>query len=177
MVSRSVLALDALLEIVTSLSVDQSGGVERLYKPAVIAAVLGGIGQSELTENRISFDWVAPRALQKLAASGVEASEQQIAYAFYHLTSDHFWMLAFKDLYWDLENGALRHHLMVLRRQSGRPRLKDRDRLVWMCLRRRWHGWHRALVVVQPATVVKWHRKGCSAPIGVARCSATQRPR
>jgi hypothetical protein len=32
---------------------------------------------------------------------------------------------------------APRHQLMVLQRQSGRPRLKDRDRLVWMCLRRR----------------------------------------
>ena len=61
------------------------------------------------------------------------------------------------------ENVALRHQLMVLQRQSGRPRLKDRDRLVWMCLRRLWHGWHRALVVVQPATVVKWHRKGFRA--------------
>jgi hypothetical protein len=28
-----------------------------------------------------------------------------------------------------LENVALRHQLMVLQRQSGRPRLKDRDRL------------------------------------------------
>ncbi len=62
-----------------------------------------------------------------------------------------------------LENVALRHQLMVLQRQSGRPRLKDRDRLVWMCLRRLWHGWHRAFVVVQPATVVKWHRKGFRA--------------
>ena len=50
------------------------------------------------------------------------------------------------------ENVALRHQLMVLQRQSGRPRLKARDRLVWVCLRRLWHGWHRALVVIQPAT-------------------------
>ncbi len=62
-----------------------------------------------------------------------------------------------------LENVALRHQLMVLQRQPGRPRLKDRDRLVWMCLRRLWHGWHRALVIVQPATIVKWHRKGFRA--------------
>ena len=52
---------------------------------------------------------------------------------------------------------------MVLQRQSGRPLLRDRDRLVWMCLRRLWHGWHRALVVVKPATVVKWHCKGFRA--------------
>jgi putative transposase len=59
-----------------------------------------------------------------------------------------------------LENVALRHQLTVLQRQSGRPQIKDRARLVWICLRRLWHGWHRALVVVQPATVVKWHRDG-----------------
>ena len=62
-----------------------------------------------------------------------------------------------------LENVALRHQLMVLQRQSGRPRFKDRDRFVWVCLRGLWHGWHRALVVVQPATVVKWHREGFRA--------------
>jgi len=62
-----------------------------------------------------------------------------------------------------LENIALRHQLMVLQRQFGRPRLKNSDRLVWVCLRRLWHGWHRALVVVQPATVVKWHRNGFRA--------------
>ena len=62
-----------------------------------------------------------------------------------------------------IENVALRHQLIVLQRESGRPRLKDRDRLIWICLRRFWHGWHRALVVVQPATVVKWHRDGFRA--------------
>ena len=59
-----------------------------------------------------------------------------------------------------LENVALRHQLMVLQRQPGRLRLKDRDRLLWVWLRRVWPGWHRALVLVQPATVVKWHRSG-----------------
>ena len=62
-----------------------------------------------------------------------------------------------------LENVALRHQLMVLQRQPGRLRRKDRDRLLWVWLRRVWPGWHRALVVVQPATVVKWHRCGFRA--------------
>ena len=62
-----------------------------------------------------------------------------------------------------LENVALRHQLMVLRRQPGRLRLKDRDRLLWVWLRRVWPGWHRALVLVQPATVVNWHRNGFRA--------------
>jgi len=37
-----------------------------------------------------------------------------------------------------LENIALRHQLMVLQRQFGSLRLKDRDRLFWICLRRGW---------------------------------------
>ena len=59
-----------------------------------------------------------------------------------------------------LENVALRHQLMVLQRQRAKPRLRDGDRLFWVWLRRSWPGWRRALVLVQPATVVKWHRKG-----------------
>jgi hypothetical protein len=55
-----------------------------------------------------------------------------------------------------LENVALRHQLMMLGWQHGRVRFKDRDRLFWVWLRRIWPAWHRALVLVQPATVVKW---------------------
>jgi hypothetical protein len=62
-----------------------------------------------------------------------------------------------------LENVALRQQLMVLRRQSGSVRLRDRDRHFWVWLRRIWPGWRGALVLVQPATVVDWHRKGFRA--------------
>ncbi len=62
-----------------------------------------------------------------------------------------------------LENLALRHQLMVLRRQSGRPRLRDRDRFFWISLLRLWPNWRSALSLVQPATVVKWHRNGFRA--------------
>ena len=61
-----------------------------------------------------------------------------------------------------LENLALRHQLMVLQRQSGRLRLKDRDRLLWVWLRRYWSGWHRALVLVQPATAALGHQSSLS---------------
>jgi putative transposase len=59
-----------------------------------------------------------------------------------------------------LERVALRHQLMVLGRQPGRVRLKDCDRLFWVWLSRLWPGWQRALVLVQPATVVRSYRKG-----------------
>jgi putative transposase len=59
-----------------------------------------------------------------------------------------------------LENLALRHPLMVIRRQMERPRLTNADRAVWIFLRRFWSGWDKALVIVKPATVITWHRAG-----------------
>jgi transposase InsO family protein len=59
-----------------------------------------------------------------------------------------------------LENLALRHQLAVYERQKRKPRLEHRDRLIWIGLRRLWPSWQTALTLVQPATVVKWHREG-----------------
>jgi len=59
-----------------------------------------------------------------------------------------------------LENLALRHQLAVLASSDKRPRFSSADRLVWTCLRRLWDGWKGALFLVQPATVVRWHREG-----------------
>ena len=58
------------------------------------------------------------------------------------------------------ENLVLRHQLAVLRQRLGRRRLRLRatDRLLWIALSRVWPGWREALAVVQPATVVGWHR-------------------
>ena len=55
---------------------------------------------------------------------------------------------------------ALRQRLAVLKRQSKRPRLHDRDRLFWILLKRFWPSWRDALLIVQPETVVRWHRAG-----------------
>jgi putative transposase len=59
-----------------------------------------------------------------------------------------------------LENVALRHQLAVLERSVGRPRLRRRDRLFWVVLSQLWAGWRASLVIVQPATVLAWHRQG-----------------
>jgi hypothetical protein len=59
-----------------------------------------------------------------------------------------------------LENLALRQQLAVLRRSARRPRLRRRDRLFWVWLARLWRRWADALVLVQPATVLRWHRQG-----------------
>ena len=55
---------------------------------------------------------------------------------------------------------ALRQQLAVLQRQSKRIQLRDRDRLFWIFLKRFWPDWRKALLVVQPETVVRWHRRG-----------------
>ena len=59
-----------------------------------------------------------------------------------------------------LENLALRHQLVVLQRAVARPRLTRWARIFWVWLSRLWASWRSSLVIVQPATVLAWHRKG-----------------
>ena len=60
----------------------------------------------------------------------------------------------------ELENFALRHQLNVLKRSvKHRPRLTSADRLLWVVLSRLWADWRSALTIVQPETVIAWHRK------------------
>jgi hypothetical protein len=58
------------------------------------------------------------------------------------------------------ENLALRHQLGVLSRSAKRPRLRPRDRVLWTWLSRLCRDWRSWLVIVQPETVVRWHRQG-----------------
>lgn len=59
-----------------------------------------------------------------------------------------------------LENLALRHQIKVLQRTAGRPRLRAADRALWVLLSRICRNWRCHLVVVQPDTVIRWHRLG-----------------
>ena len=59
-----------------------------------------------------------------------------------------------------IENLALRHQLLVLQRSVDRPRLSRWDRILWVWLSRVWTDWRTSLVIVQPATVLAWHRRG-----------------
>ena len=59
-----------------------------------------------------------------------------------------------------LENLALRQQLGVLKQRHPQPRFAAPDKLFWVILRRLWPGWKRALILVQPDTVVRWHRAG-----------------
>ena len=59
-----------------------------------------------------------------------------------------------------MENIALRHQLSVLRRTAPkRPRLNSADRLFWIWVSSLYSDWRSWLVIVQPETVVGWHRK------------------
>src|SRR6266571_919222 len=60
-----------------------------------------------------------------------------------------------------LENLALRHQLQVALRTNPHPRLRRRDRVLWVWLQRVWpDGWRQHLRLVRPETVLRWHRKG-----------------
>ncbi len=62
-----------------------------------------------------------------------------------------------------LEIAALRHQLEALQRSRVRPRLRRQDRILWIWLCRTWSKWRQALVIVQPETVLAWHRAGFRA--------------
>ena len=56
------------------------------------------------------------------------------------------------------ENLALRQQLNALKRSNSRPHLRRRDRLFWIMLAQTWRNWREVLVLVQPDTLVRWHR-------------------
>ena len=58
------------------------------------------------------------------------------------------------------ENLALRQQINVLRRSVRQPRLRQRDRLFWVWLSGWFAGWRSWLTIVQPETVLGWHRLG-----------------
>ena len=57
------------------------------------------------------------------------------------------------------ENLALRQQLAIYKRENKRLNLARHDRWFWILLSRVWEDWKRALVMVHPDTVVRWHRQ------------------
>jgi transposase InsO family protein len=58
------------------------------------------------------------------------------------------------------ENALLRQKLIVLARSTKRPRLTRSDRVLLVLLASRVPSWRQALRIVQPATLLRWHRAG-----------------
>jgi transposase InsO family protein len=61
----------------------------------------------------------------------------------------------------EAENAALRHQLIVLRRQTrGRVRVTNNDRLFFIQLYRWFPSVLKVLSIIHPETLVRWHRAG-----------------
>ncbi|HEY2184475.1 MAG TPA: hypothetical protein VGH39_05735 [Xanthobacteraceae bacterium] len=61
----------------------------------------------------------------------------------------------------EAENAALRHQLIILRRKvRGRVRLTNGDRLFFIQLYRWFPSVLKAITIVRPETLVRWHRAG-----------------
>ena len=57
------------------------------------------------------------------------------------------------------EIGALRHQIAVLQRSAPRRlRLKQSDRFLWILYSSVWPDWRRWLRILNPDTVIRWHR-------------------
>jgi transposase InsO family protein len=56
------------------------------------------------------------------------------------------------------ENVMLRQQLIVLKRQVKRPQLTNGDRIRLVLLARCTEFWQQALLIVQPDTLLRWHR-------------------
>jgi hypothetical protein len=59
-----------------------------------------------------------------------------------------------------LENLALRQQLSIYQNTNKRPKIRNLDRLFWICLSKLWKHWRGALLIVKPDTVIHWHKKG-----------------
>jgi hypothetical protein len=57
------------------------------------------------------------------------------------------------------ENALLRQQLIILKRQVKRPTFTRTDRMLLVLLARLVRSWQQSLVIVQPETVLRWHRE------------------
>ncbi len=57
------------------------------------------------------------------------------------------------------ENALLRQQLIILRRQVKRPVCRKTDRLLLVLLARMVQTWKQALFLIQPETLLRWHRE------------------
>jgi hypothetical protein len=58
-----------------------------------------------------------------------------------------------------VENALLRHQLIMLNRQVKRPPVTRTDRILLVLLARLVRTWQQTLVIMQPETLLRWHRE------------------
>jgi hypothetical protein len=77
----------------------------------------------------------------------------------------------------EAENAALRQQLIVVQRKvRGRVQFTNGDRLFFIQLYRWFPSVLKAITIIRPETVVRWHRAGFAAT-GVANLSAWEADR
>src|SRR5215469_14979706 len=57
------------------------------------------------------------------------------------------------------ENALLRYQLIILQRQVKRPKFTRTDRMLLVLLAKVVRTWQQALLIVQPDTLLRWHRE------------------
>ena len=59
-----------------------------------------------------------------------------------------------------LENLMLRQQLNIYKRKNKRPKLENIDRIIFVWISKIFCKWKSTLIVVNPTTVIGWHKKG-----------------
>jgi hypothetical protein len=101
---------------------------------------------------RLILAWITPLFNRIVSQLLRPAAPTTLIGAFTELTRSKADLIA--------ENALLRHQLALLKRQSKRSRLKATDRLSLLLLAKETRSWRQALLIVQPATLLRWHRQG-----------------
>lgn len=110
-------------ELLRKLNVNRDYGAIKLYKPAILLAVLRAIASGELSENRITFDWLVPRFVAVLAEYGIDAGTSQAQEAFFRLNRDKVWNFRPKDNQQALDQSG---DPAVLRKTTDHAYFEDR---------------------------------------------------
>ena len=74
------------------------------------------------------------------------------------------------------ENALLQQQLIVLQRHVTRPAFTPRDRVLLVLLARLARTWRSALLIVQPHTLLRWHRQGYRLVWRVRSAAGRTRP-
>ena len=75
------------------------------------------------------------------------------------------------------ENALLRQQLIILRRHVKRPVYVRGDRILLVLLARMVRTWKQALFIVQPETLLRWHRQGFKLYWKYKSRAATPKPK
>ena len=115
--------------------------------------ILGSSQTAVVTENSVRSENTEVSTIREIMAATTMSS---LFVALFALVASSFRTRAALQA----EILALRHQLAIFQKNAPRRlRLHRCDRLLWVVLYRFWSGWRRCLQMVQPNTVLRWHRR------------------